>query len=432
MRPYVCAAATGVLLSMCGISLAGDFIDPASLREAGLSKFWQFALPLEPGQSLADIYLVDDALYCTTDDGFVYALDAYTGVVRWLRQITTSRYRLSSPAHAEGRAVFVTPTQLTVVDRLSGDGIMQTDLWFPAGTGAVSDGVLVYVGSVNHRYYAIDVATGLEAWKVQTQARIAARPALLDGVLYVASEDGAIRAGTALRKAYRWTTSTGSANSADLVADENGLYVACADHSLYSFDTASGALRWRARLSGPLYAPPVTTPDTVYQYCQDDGVVAINTSAQEGAERFRWKLADGRTLLTVDRESAYVLTRGETIAQVALVDGALRRSIPAAGFSLAAPSPGDGTLMLASPDGRLFCARSRSVPFLRREDLRAALTPPKEPSATTQPVTTMAAPGEASEDFLKTRQGGAPLGGKSKVTRSFNPETPPPPAEKKP
>ncbi|MCG3128784.1 MAG: Outer membrane protein assembly factor BamB [Phycisphaerae bacterium] len=430
MRRYVCAAA-GLILASCGIGLAGDFIDPTALREAGLSKFWQFALALEQGQALADIYLVDDALYCATNDGYVYALDARTGVVRWLRQITTARYRLSSPAHAEGRAVFVTPTQMTVVDRLSGDGIMQTDLWFPAGTGAVSDGVLVYIGSVNHRYYALDLATGLEVWKVQTNGQIASRPALLDGVLYVASDDGALHAGTALRKALRWAATTGSANSADLVADENGLYVACTDHSLYSFDTASGALRWRARLSGPLYAPPVPTPETVYQFCQDDGVVAINTSAQEGAERFRWKLADGRTLLTVDREFAYVLTRSDAIAQVALADGAVRRSIPAPGFALASPSPADGTLMLASPDGRLFCARSRSVPFLRREDLRAAITPPKEPSATTQPAATAPAVAEAGEDFLKTRQGGAPLGGKSKVTRSFNPEAPPE-AEKKP
>jgi hypothetical protein len=39
---------------------AGDFVDSSALHAAGLVKYWQLPLPLQPGQELGFSYLVDD------------------------------------------------------------------------------------------------------------------------------------------------------------------------------------------------------------------------------------------------------------------------------------------------------------------------------------------------------------------------------------
>jgi len=60
----------------------GDFLPADQLEAAGLAKFWQLRLPLEPGQRLRDVYLVDDQLYACTEDGYVFVIHAYTGTLR--------------------------------------------------------------------------------------------------------------------------------------------------------------------------------------------------------------------------------------------------------------------------------------------------------------------------------------------------------------
>ena len=57
---------------------------------------------------------------------------------------------------------------------------------------AVADGV-VYVGSGNNNVYALDAATGAQAWSFPTGAPVTfSSPAVADGVVYVGSNDGKV------------------------------------------------------------------------------------------------------------------------------------------------------------------------------------------------------------------------------------------------
>ncbi|MCH7872360.1 MAG: PQQ-binding-like beta-propeller repeat protein, partial [Planctomycetes bacterium] len=284
-----------------------DYLAKEALRGAGLAKFWQFQLPLDAKQRLAEVYLVDDQLYCATDDGYVLAVHAHTGALRWIKKVTDASHRIARPAHSGGRTLFLSDIVLTQVDRLTGEGIMRRELGPVISSAPVSTGGVVYFGSVDRRFYAHDLYSGFEFWKVGTNGQISSRPVIWQGDLFVASHDGAIYSCSAANKRYRWVARTRGANSADLAVDENGLYVASRDHSLYQFDVGFGQIRWRARFSGPLYDPPVLTPELAYQYSRDDGLAAIETGTIDVKERFRWKIADGLSLLTVDETYAYVL-----------------------------------------------------------------------------------------------------------------------------
>jgi hypothetical protein len=416
-------ACTWVLVALFSpLALAEeDYLPSEALRGAELIKAWQLRLPLDKGQTLLDAYLVDDQLYLATNDGYVFAVHADTGAIRWLRRVTSEGFRLRRPCHAGDRVIFATPTTVLQLNRLSGEGASKLELRFPAGTGPVTDGARLFLGGLDSRLHALQVLDPVLGWQAVTNGPIMSTPVVYEASLFAASDDGSVYSCTPDKKTIRWQTTTFGSVTADLAVNEHGVYVANRDQSLYLLDPLFGEIRWRARFSGALYEAPVVTPDLAYQYCPDDGLVAVNTAVLGVTQRNRWTLPRGRTLLTIDQRYAYVLSRDETVLIVSLQDGDVAHTLPAPGLVLAVPSPARTALYLASPDGRLFCAWPRGTPLVTPSDLRGAITPPEAPTAETgeklEPTTKPAKPEEG--DLLTTSRKGRPLGGKSKVSKSF-------------
>ncbi len=400
----------------------GDYLPAGALYDAGLMKYWQLALPLDRGQYVRDVHLVDDALYVATQDGYVHALDAYTGVLRWLQPVTRSGYNVRRPAHIGDTVIFVTPVDIQTYDRRTGDGLSRHDLRYPPGSALVSDGQHLFVGGLDRRLYCLALPHMFYAWRSITNGPITSTPALHGDNVYVATEAGGVYACTRADKRLVWETSVFGPVSADLVATDDGVYVASRDQSLYLLFHETGEVRWRARFSGRLLEPPVVTPDVVYQYCADDGLVAVENAVVGVEERLRWRLREGRQALTVHEGTVFVLSRNEELLAVRKAGGDVAVRIPARGFTLGVPAVATNTVFLVSPDGRIFCARPRNLPPLRPEDIVNALRPPGAPvEPTTQPaVAAQRATGaESAGDPLKSDRRGAAVGGRSKVSRGF-------------
>jgi hypothetical protein len=298
-------------------------------------------------------------------------------------------------------------------------------LRFPAGSGLASDGQRVFVGGLDARLYAFDAETLLEAWKITLDGPARSTPVVRGGDVLITNDGRSVYSTTRTRKGYRWSALTTGANTADLVADDASVYVASEDQSLYVFDlgdlgAGGGNLRWRALFGSPLREPPVLTPETVFQHVPGMGLVALETGQPyEVDERIRWVVADGRTALTVHERTAFVLALNEVLA-LNLRDGTATHRIPADGFTIGLPSPNNATLYLVAPDGRIFCARPEGAPPLRDADIRAAEAPG---AATTRPAdaaaTQPAAAATQPADLIRSNQTGAPIGGKSKISRGF-------------
>lgn len=423
-----------VTLLLSGASAARaqqDFLPGAPLSAVDYTKFWQIDLPLRPGQQLSgDAFLVDDQIYLAADDGYCFAVHADTGALRWIREVTRQGYRLRRPCHREQEVIFVTPTTVLALDRLFGEPLAVADLGFPCSTGVVTDGSRLYVGSINHRFYAIDASSLFQVWKATAGAPVESTPALHGPRLYVASSDSTVSAMTARNKKLRWQAVTSGPITADLVTDENGVYAASQDNSLYLFDFTYGEIRWRARLSGSLFEPPVLTKELAYQYCPDDGVVAIEIDMQKEDERIRWRHRSGRAALTADERNAFILTTRNTIDAVNLVDGTITQEIPAGGFNIAIPSPQNRAIIVADRRGRVFCARPRGTPLPTAEQVREAALPGSTPM--TQPAATQPAPIPALETPLESDLTGPAVGGRSKVSREFSRQAATRPAREQP
>ena len=75
-------------------------------------------------------------------------------------------------------------------------------------TPAVAAGVL-YFGSTDHNFCALDAASGAERWRFATKGRITSSPAVVAGRVYFGSYDGNIYALDAASGALLWRFATG-------------------------------------------------------------------------------------------------------------------------------------------------------------------------------------------------------------------------------
>ena len=117
-----------------------------------------------------------------------------------------------------------------------------------------SDGT-VYVGSFDHKLYALDPDTGQVRWSFATDAHIYSSPALADGSdgrtreIYIASADGSVYAlDPSGHLLWRYDTGDPVRSSPVLGRKPRGggriLYVGSSNGKLYALDAASGRRRW--------------------------------------------------------------------------------------------------------------------------------------------------------------------------------------------
>ncbi len=394
-----------------------EFVDPADLREAGLVRYWQLELPLESDQRIADVYLLDDALYVGTNDGYVYALDARTGVIRWLQRVTRSGYRVRQPAHVNDRVYFVTPVDLQAYNRRTGDGIHRSNLRFPPGTGVRCDGERLFIGGLDRRLYVFKTSDHFVDWRIITSGPIVSNVAFLGEHVFVVSDVGGVYSCTRADKVFNWESATFGAVEADLVASPQGVFVASRDASLYLFDLNFGQTRWRVRFSAPLTEPPALTETLAFQYCDVEGIAAIELEQVGVDKRVRWFAKKGRKALTIHDQNIYLQGRRENLLVARLSDGEILHEIRTPGFSKAVPAMTTQSVYLVDPNGKLICARPRGVPPLDVSDLTGASADETEAAAapTTQPVimdTSMSA----------AQDSGPPAGGKSQISKQWGRE----------
>ena len=88
----------------------------------------------------------------------------------------------------------------------------------------------VFVGSADHKLYAVDARTGREKWSFETKGAVESSPSVAEGLVYVGSHDG----------------------------------------HLYALDCVTGALHWKLRTGGPVRSSPTVSDGAIY-FGSDDG-----------------------------------------------------------------------------------------------------------------------------------------------------------------
>ena len=173
-----------------------------------------------------------------------------------------------------------------------------------------SDGRLLFFGSTNHVFYAID-STCKQVWKFTTGDRIKASPAVVGGVVYFGSADGHV----------------------------------------YAADSASGGLRWA------FPALPVAHVEVLAQAPEVGAVAAAPGGPVKGKAKVKGKQkGKGRQKAKIKDRGRLAQAGGHRAAPTPVASAAPTQPAPrdAGAFVGSAPAVADGVLYIGSTDHYLY------------------------------------------------------------------------------
>jgi len=157
-------------------------------------------------------------------------------------------------------------------------------------------GGLLYFGSGDGSFYALDAVSGAQRWRFVTGGAVHSSPAVAWDNVYFASRDGflyALDAATGRRRwAFHFGRDRGDQNYWDYFLSSPSvvgrtLFIGSGDGSVYALDARSGALRWRFDAGARVRATPAVSGDTLVAATMAGIVYALDT--RDG--RLRWKFA---------------------------------------------------------------------------------------------------------------------------------------------
>jgi outer membrane protein assembly factor BamB len=414
MKPAIVlglSAVGAVLLAGCAKPPPPAF-DADQLREHDLRVYWQAKLPLEKGEAVVDLRLIEDNVYCVTNHASVFALYADAGAVAWSRRLGNPGNIVFEPTVSLGSGlddavVLTSQGGIWVVDRKTGDSIAELRPTFAPGGAAVASDEIIWTGDVIGTMHAT-LPAGYDHWRVKTGGGITAAPILLPDRLIFCSTDGTVYCSTPVTKELLWTFDTDGPITARPAFNDDALFVPSHDRRIYCLDIDSGQMRWQYQCPEPLDRSPQITDDTVYQSLGLEGMVALDVAS--GSRR--WLIESGRDFVAQYRNTAFVVDRSGDLVALDNLTGEEQWRLFPRHVDLVAANLDDSAMYLSSYGGQVTCLRRVDVPYLRRSDLEAAMRARRvEPGADTAgPVAERRSPSlQALGDPLESSSKVAPL-----------------------
>jgi outer membrane protein assembly factor BamB len=244
--------------------------------------------------------------------GRVYALNARTGLVKWLYEVPAGAAVYSSPAVVDGRVLVGSSNgDLLCLNEWGGQLLWKTHVGSANATSpAVQDGV-VYVTS-SRGASAVDLLTGSFLWNFDTAWPVASSLAVADGLVFLAAENDD-RVFTLENSNGRlvWVYQTGGWLTSPAVDSSKQLvFVSSKDLRLYCLEEQTGYFRWRyVNGVNDASAPTVSANGLVYIGSPDGYLACVDEDT--GMEIWKAQVSDFRVVSTpsVIREHALVGTQ---------------------------------------------------------------------------------------------------------------------------
>src|SRR5205823_5690193 len=121
---------------------------------------------------------------------------------------------------------------------------------------AVVDGI-VYIGSNDKAMYAFDAKTGKILWAHNANDGVGSSPAVANGIVYVGSDDDKLYALDASNGNTLWISSVSLPFRVSSPAVTNGMvYIGSENRNVYAFNAQTGKLQWKAPTGDLIHSSP--------------------------------------------------------------------------------------------------------------------------------------------------------------------------------
>lgn len=194
-------------------------------------------------------------VYVGSGDGNLYAIDSATGLQKWKHGFSQPVY--SCPTVSGGAVYIYCAANLLSLDTATGIAKWQYatgDLTNNIESPTVANG-MVYLSTFDGNFTvgAVDATTGTLVWGYHGGIG-RSNPAVVNGVVYAGDEGNklvALDAGTGTLKWRYYDGNFGSGTSPTVAAGK--VFIGAYDGSIYAFDGAAGTLQWKFASNGIQY-----------------------------------------------------------------------------------------------------------------------------------------------------------------------------------
>lgn len=292
------------------IVVAGDDDAVRALDRSTGAELWTF----EALGKVEHPVVIGDTLYAASHDNNLYALDPWSGRLRWRAEMQT--WVTTPPVGAGGLVVFGSLDGSLYGLRAPGESatpvLVRQDAGFtssseaddtrPRGFDVVVDrkdrprprvrwrfkaggavqlapaiGKDLVFASARDQLFAIDLESGTERWRTRLTGEVGTVPALGGDLLLVGSRDGAMTAFGAADGSERWRFVTGGDVISSPTIAGGTAFFGSRDGHLYALDVAAGSERWRRRLD-VIHASPAVAGGVVFVPGRHDALWAVSAS----------------------------------------------------------------------------------------------------------------------------------------------------------
>jgi outer membrane protein assembly factor BamB len=159
-------------------------------------------------------------------------------------------------------------------------------------SAAVVNGT-VYIGSDDGSLYALDATNGSVVWRGETGGSVRSSPAVVGGTAYVGSLGGGLYAFDVNDGSETWNVSTGDSIYSPPTVEEGVVYVGDDGGTIHAV-YANGTERWSYPTGGDVDGAPAVEDGVIYAGSWDDYLYAID--AENGSLRWRKDVGGDVTL----------------------------------------------------------------------------------------------------------------------------------------
>jgi len=153
---------------------------------------------------------------------------------------------------------------------------------------AVAGGI-VYLGSSDGNFYAVDAESGAQKWKFEIRSRVPSSPAVSGGVVYFGAYDGNFYALDAASGKLNWKFKTGDVVHASPAIADDTVFIGSWDSYFYAIETGTGRERWRFKTGEDpdthnqvgIRSSASVADGIVYFGCRDSNFYALDAKSGE-------------------------------------------------------------------------------------------------------------------------------------------------------
>ncbi len=199
---------------------------------------------------------------------------------------------------------------------------------------------ILYVGSSNKNFYALDALTGLLVWQFTGGGSFSfSSPTVSNGMVYAGCTDNNFYAFDALTGALKWKYATGLSIESSPAVVNGIVYFGSDDHNMYALDAVTGTLKWKYTTGFNLSSSPAVLNGIVYFGSDDGYITALDALTGQLKWNYSTQSLVGASSPAISNGVLYIGCRNGNLYALDAASGSLKWIFSTNGISLEESSP---------------------------------------------------------------------------------------------